>query len=253
MGTFAVKPCSACATTKRPLGFGCTRSASVAQLTPRKLVSNRLQRVTQWMSIVTSFAGSALSSSQLSAIGFSTSPKTLKSQDARSVSGTPPACRTGHLSVRYCPGGSRAGSYPASATFFSARDLKSATLPTLATMNGVALRPRAYVGVKGPDAEDFLQRMVSNDVTQEVCEALLLTPKARVIAPLVVWRRGSEDYLLLTEPELGDTVLRHLTRMRLRASVEIAREEHTSHIVLGAAAGLPTAAYGTPAVEVLDA
>ncbi len=95
--------------------------------------------------------------------------------------------------------------------------------------------------------------MVSNDVTQEVCEALLLTAKARVIAPLVVWRRGVDDYLLLTEPELGETVLRHLTRMRLRAEVEITPEEHTSHVVFGAEGGLPTDAYGTPAVEVLDA
>ena len=47
-----------------------------------------------------------------------------------------------------------------------------------------ARRPRAYVRVKGPDAEEFLQRMVSNDVTQgDVVDALLLTPKARLIAP----------------------------------------------------------------------
>ena len=62
--------------------------------------------------------------------------------------------------------------------------------------------------------------MVSNDVSQEACEALLLTPKARVIAPLTVWRRGENDFLLLTEPELGEVVLRHLTRMRLRAQVD---------------------------------
>src|SRR5262245_10684767 len=120
-------------------------------------------------------------------------------------------------------------------------------------MNGVALRPRAYVAVRGPDAEDFLQRMVSNDVTQDVCEALLLTAKARVIAPLVVWRRAADDYLLLTEPELGDAVLRQLTRLRLRADVEISGEEHTSHIMFGGDGGLPTDAYGAPAVEVLDA
>ena len=94
--------------------------------------------------------------------------------------------------------------------------------------------------------------MVSNDVSQEVCEALLLTAKARVIAPLVVWRRAEDDYLLLTEPELGDVVLKHLTRMRLRAQVEIASEEHTSHIVLGGDDGIPTNDYGTPAVEMLD-
>jgi tRNA-modifying protein YgfZ len=120
-------------------------------------------------------------------------------------------------------------------------------------MTGIALRPRACVGVKGPDAEDFLQRMVSNDVTQESCEALLLTSKARLIAPLLVWRRGEDDFLLLTEPELGDIVGAHLTRMRLRAQVEIEAEEHTSHVVLGGDEGIPTLDYGTPAVEVLDA
>jgi folate-binding protein YgfZ len=119
-------------------------------------------------------------------------------------------------------------------------------------MDNVAIRPRAYVGVRGRDAEDFLQRMVSNDVSQDVCEALLLTPKARVIAPLVVWRRGEEDFLLLTEPELGDVVLRHLTRLRLRAQVEIEPEEHTSHVVLGGNDGIPTPDYGTAAAEVLD-
>ena len=119
-------------------------------------------------------------------------------------------------------------------------------------MEGVAIRPRSYVAVRGPDAEDFLQRMVSNDVSQELCEALLLTAKARVIAPLVVWRRGSDDYLLLTEPELGDVVLRHLQRMRLRAQVEIEPEQHTSHVVLGGNDGFPTNDYGTAAVEVLD-
>ena len=119
-------------------------------------------------------------------------------------------------------------------------------------MVGIALRPRSYVAVRGPDAEDFLQRMVSNDVTQEVCEALLLTPKARLIAPLVVWRRGADDFLLLTEPELGDVVLKHLLRMRLRAQVEIEPEQHTSHVVLGGDDGISTMDYGTPAVEMLD-
>jgi tRNA-modifying protein YgfZ len=119
-------------------------------------------------------------------------------------------------------------------------------------MDGIAIRPRSYVAVRGPDAEEFLQRMVSNDVSQEVCEALLLTAKGRVIAPLVVWRRGDDDFLLLTEPELGDVVLRHLTRMRLRAQVELEPEQHTSHVVLGTDGGIATSDYGTPAVEVLD-
>ncbi len=123
--------------------------------------------------------------------------------------------------------------------------------------SATARRPRAYVRVAGPDARDFLHRLLSNDVAAlpvgGACEALLLTPRARVIAPLVAWRRGEEDFLLLTEPELGEVVRGHLARMRLRARVEIAAEEHTSTIVFGGGEGIPTADYGLPAVEVLDA
>ncbi|HKB93815.1 MAG TPA: hypothetical protein VKC62_06250 [Gaiellaceae bacterium] len=118
----------------------------------------------------------------------------------------------------------------------------------------VAARPRAFVRVAGPDARDYLQRMVSNDVDAldvgDACPALLLTAKARLIAPLVVWRRGEEDYLVLTEPELGETVRAHLTRMRLRARCEVAPEEHASALVFGGE-GIPTEFPG--AVEVLDA
>jgi len=101
----------------------------------------------------------------------------------------------------------------------------------------VAARERAFLRVAGPDACDYLQRMVSNDVEAlpigEACPALLLTAKARVIAPLVVWRRGEEDFLLLTEPELGEQVRALLVRMRLRARCEIEPEEHTSVLVFG--------------------
>src|SRR3954449_4256934 len=117
-----------------------------------------------------------------------------------------------------------------------------------------AKRPRAYVRVNGPDAVDYLNRMLSNDVPEEgSVDALLLTPKARVIAPVLVWRRGPDDVLLLTEPELGDTLLSQLTRMRFAAKCEIAAEEHTSTIAFGATGGIPNRDYGQPAVEVLDA
>jgi tRNA-modifying protein YgfZ len=118
----------------------------------------------------------------------------------------------------------------------------------------VARRPRAFVRVAGPDAQDYLQRMVSNDVDAlavgDSCPALLLTAKARLIAPLVVWRRGEDDYLLLTEPELGDAVRSNLTRMRLRARCEIEPEEHDSVLAFGGD-GIATDFPG--AVELLDA
>jgi folate-binding protein YgfZ len=105
------------------------------------------------------------------------------------------------------------------------------------TSPAVARRPRAFVRVAGPDAADYLQRMISNDVegleVGAACDALLLTAKARVIAPLRVLRRAGDDFLLLTEPELGETVRRELIRMRFAANVEIEQEEHESWLVLG--------------------
>jgi folate-binding protein YgfZ len=126
-------------------------------------------------------------------------------------------------------------------------------VPTLITVEQkAASRPRDYVRVAGADAEDFLQRMVSNDVTAAPCHALLLTPKARVIAPLVVVRRGPEDFLLLTEHGLGEAVRSTLIRARFAAKVEIEPEEHRSVIVFGEGSGIPNDDYGEPAVEVLD-
>ena len=100
--------------------------------------------------------------------------------------------------------------------------------------------------------------MLSNDVaalsTGESCEALLLTPKARVIAPMRVLRRGDENFLLLTEPELEETLRDQLVRMRFAAKVEIELEVHTSTLVFGSGVeGIPNDDYGEPAVEVLDA
>jgi tRNA-modifying protein YgfZ len=116
------------------------------------------------------------------------------------------------------------------------------------------IRPRACVRVQGPDAANLLQRIVSNDVlAADSCEALILTPRGRVIAPLVVWRRGEDDFLLLTEPELGETVRAHVAKMRIASRCTVELEEHVSAVVLGGTDGIPTADYGVPAVEVLDA
>jgi tRNA-modifying protein YgfZ len=116
-----------------------------------------------------------------------------------------------------------------------------------------APRPRDYVRVAGEGAEEFLQRMVSNDVTaDDVVDALLLTAKGRVIAPLRIWRRGDGDFLLLTERGLGQAVRSTLLRARFAAKCEIEPEEHTSTIVFGGSAGIPNRDYGEPAIEVLD-
>lgn len=122
-----------------------------------------------------------------------------------------------------------------------------------------APRPRSFVAVRGPHAADHLQRMVSNDVEAlgpgEACEALLLTPKARVIVPMTVLRRAADDFLLLTEPGLGERLRAELLRARFAARVEIEPEEHASVLVLGGEVpegAIPVADYGVAAYELLD-
>src|SRR5579862_7811586 len=102
----------------------------------------------------------------------------------------------------------------------------------MSTVTAIAERPRAYVRVQGPQAVEYLDRMLSQDVPNEgSVDALLLTAKARVIAPVLVWRRGEDDVLLLTEPELGETLRMQLLRARFAARCEIELEEHRSTIV----------------------
>ena len=127
-----------------------------------------------------------------------------------------------------------------------------------------AERPRDFVRVEGPQAADYLNRMISNDVVAlevgGVCDALLLTAKARVIATLRVLRRGPEDFLLLTEPGLGAVVRDQLLRSRFAARCAIETEVHETAVILGEevhpsanAVAIPTDDYGLPGFEVLDA
>ncbi len=125
------------------------------------------------------------------------------------------------------------------------------TLPALA---------RDFVGVRGPDAASYLQAMVSNDVEAlapgDTCEALLLTPKARVIARLTVLRRAPDDFLLLTEAGRGEPVRAALLRSRFAAKCEIELEKHRSVLVVGEEpppGAIPNRDYGVPAYELLDA
>jgi folate-binding protein YgfZ len=101
--------------------------------------------------------------------------------------------------------------------------------------------------------------MLSNEVeTLELggsCEALLLTPKARVIAPMTVWRTGVDDFLLLTEPELAEPLRRELVRSRFATKAAIEVEEHESVLVLGKEAppgAVANREFGVPAYELVD-
>ncbi len=90
---------------------------------------------------------------------------------------------------------------------------------------GVLAVERAFVTVAGPDAEIFLQNLLTQDlagiVDGESRRALLLTAKAKVLADLRVTRIGEERLLLDVELVAADELVRQLTRYRLASKVEI--------------------------------
>ena len=98
---------------------------------------------------------------------------------------------------------------------------------------------RAFVGVRGRDAEKLLQSLVSNDVEAVepggTCLAFVLTPKGRPVADLRIWREASDAFVLEAEPELQADVQAIVRRYRLAARAEIAddRDRLASIGVLG--------------------
>jgi folate-binding protein YgfZ len=110
-----------------------------------------------------------------------------------------------------------------------------------------AVLDRAFVRASGPDAVAYLQSMVSNDVEAVApgagTYALLLTPKARVIADLEVFR-VDEDLVLACPPQAATDVLETLVRARFRKKVALDPADYA--LVWGEADGA-LASLETPA------
>jgi tRNA-modifying protein YgfZ len=128
------------------------------------------------------------------------------------------------------------------------------TLDPVATLASTLFRlNRGYVAVTGPEAGDFLERMLSNEVEKlpvgEVRAALLLTPKGRIIAPLRAVRVGPEAFLLITEAELAEPVASALLRARFAAKCEIEVKPYRGYVQIGAGEGVPNGDYGVEASE----
>jgi tRNA-modifying protein YgfZ len=125
------------------------------------------------------------------------------------------------------------------------------TTPTLVRL------PRGYVRVEGPDAAEFLERMLSNEVVSleprrhEARPALLLTPKSRIVAPLRVVREAPDAFLLITEAELAGAVASTLLRARFATKCEVEVKPYHGYLHLGAdpGEGVPNHDYGVEAWE----
>jgi tRNA-modifying protein YgfZ len=84
---------------------------------------------------------------------------------------------------------------------------------------------RGKLDVTGPDAAEFLQGQVTNDVETPAagqgCYAALLDPKAHILADMRILSAGPADLWLDTEPPALDAVLQHLRMYKIGRQVEI--------------------------------
>ena len=85
---------------------------------------------------------------------------------------------------------------------------------------------RATLEVRGPDAAEFLQGQVTNDVEslepQTGCYAAMLNPKGRILADMRIVRVAPERFLLDTESSAREAVLRDLRMYKIGRQVEVA-------------------------------
>jgi len=83
----------------------------------------------------------------------------------------------------------------------------------------------AFLEVAGAEAVSFLDGLTTQDVAGtpvgSAAYALFLTPKARIMAPVLLYRAGEERVLLELDPALVEELQAHLRRYRLRAKAAI--------------------------------
>ena len=88
------------------------------------------------------------------------------------------------------------------------------------------LEDRAILTVSGPEAEHFLQNLITADLSAvkegEVRSAALLSPQGKILFDFLVSRAGVGTFRLECRADVVDDLVRRLMLYRLRAKVEIA-------------------------------
>jgi tRNA-modifying protein YgfZ len=101
-------------------------------------------------------------------------------------------------------------------------------------MPSATLDSRAFIAVTGPDAQDFLQGIITTDVDDigpdEAHAGALLTPQGKILYEFLVSRIDG-GFLLETDAGSADPLLRRLTLYRLRAKVTIEKRPETATIL----------------------
>jgi len=93
------------------------------------------------------------------------------------------------------------------------------------------LDDRAIVSVSGPDAEHFLQNIVTADLDTlkpgEAKPSALLAPQGKILFDFLVSRTDDGALLLECRADIADDFVRRLTLYKLRAKVEISKRDES--------------------------
>ena len=104
--------------------------------------------------------------------------------------------------------------------------LKRAGVRSMGNLQFVKLERRGVLGVSGPDAREFLQNLITNDMAQVAPDraiyAALLTPQGKFLHDFIVLERPEDGFLLDCEADRLMDLGKRLAAYRLRATVEIA-------------------------------
>lgn len=92
------------------------------------------------------------------------------------------------------------------------------------------LSNHSVVNVAGPDAEHFLQNIVTTDLDQlaagEARPCALLSPQGKILFDFLISRAGENGLHLDVRSDVVDDFVRRLTLYRLRAKAEITIQDH---------------------------
>ncbi len=84
---------------------------------------------------------------------------------------------------------------------------------------------RGKIEVAGPDACSFLHNLSTNDVKQLAinsgCEAFFTTGQAKIVGYGVIYRTGTDEYWLDTDPDTAPRLVEHLNHFHITERLEI--------------------------------
>ncbi|RWA64657.1 folate-binding protein YgfZ [Mesorhizobium sp.] len=93
------------------------------------------------------------------------------------------------------------------------------------------LKDRALISVSGPDAEHFLQNILTTDLDTlspgEAKPGALLAPQGKILFDFLISRAGENGFRLECRADIADDFVRRLMLYRLRAKAEIAKQDRT--------------------------